>query len=543
VNVFVLGWSPRGAADGATAERALRVLLDGMPFFDAGRIECWRAPSGRLVVACVAHEPERVGGVRYVDADDDGIALFSGRPFAWTGDAQADGREPLDAAYYRRPRADWQDTLDGRCCAVRYDDRDGTLELYADPLGSYPVYAGDAGTTRWISNSAEAVRAALGAEELDPAVLAGIVAAGWSLGGDPVWKGVRRLRDPQRRQLGLDELAAMGDAGFEARRTADRLVAATGALADWPGRPTLLQLSGGRDSRMVLGAALAAGADISAVTSGSADAPDVQIARELCAARGIAHDTASDPARALRSRPAHAARIVALASGATISLEHAAGYPFEPTHGELPLWLNGQGGELAGGYYRPAPDNLVGALFAAVADEASLLSARGRELVEGELRAAVDEQLDAGVAPRHVGDVFYLERRMGAWAAAGHGCVEVAKGDTTAPLWSRRLLPDQLGAARDGGRDHFARATLDALDPELAAMAFSVDRPGFHEPEAYDLTPVLTAVRGAVAAQPDHPAWEVLDRPAVERTLADGAAWARIWRLATVFMGVGARGS
>ena len=50
---------------------------------------------------------------------------------------------------------------------------------------------------------------------------------------------------------------------FEPERAAELLTAATGALADWPGRPNVVQLSGGRDSRVVLAAALAAGADVS----------------------------------------------------------------------------------------------------------------------------------------------------------------------------------------------------------------------------------------------------------------------------------------
>jgi hypothetical protein len=548
VNLFLIGWSPPGRADAGAAAGALRDLLERMPLFDPGRIESWLAPSGRVCVAWVAHEPERVGGVRYVDADADGIALFSGRPFAWTGAERADGREPLDAAYYRRPCAEWMATLDGRCCAARYEDRDRTLEIYTDPLGAYPVYRADNRDGCWIGNSAAAVAAASGADELDRSVLASVLAGGWSLSGRPVWVGVDRVargtvlalaEEGERsvQQLGPGELAALPEAGFDARRAAGLLVAATGALADWPGRPSVVQLSGGRDSRLVLAAARAAGAEVSATTGGSPDAPDVLVARELSAATGIGHVLVRDPGEGLRSRPDHAARVVVLAGGAAISLENAAGYPLEQSSGPLPLWLNGQGGEIAGGYYRPSADGPVAALSAAFADTGGLLCEAGRELVDRELREAVDGLLAGGVASQDVLDVFYVERRMGAWAAAGHGCVEVAKGDTAAPLWSRRLLGEQLAAAAAGGRDRFAEPVLEVLDPELAAMPFASESRAAAG-DGPDLSGVVGPVRAAVAAQPSHPAWEVLDRNAVEAALDGDGAWPAVWRLATVFMGV-----
>lgn len=566
MNLFLIGWSPRGDADAGAAEASLRDVLARLAFFDPARIQRWRAPSGRVVLACVTHEAERVGGRRYVALHREEMALYSGRPFRWTGDEEADGRGPLDAEFYRRPCAEWMNELDGRCVAARYDDREGALELYTDPLGAYPVFWGERAQTRWISNSAELVRTALGAGDLDLSVLAGLLGGGWSLRGQPAWAGVRRLPrgvvhalradgpDRQTELLGLERIAALPGAGFDARRAARLLVAATGALADWPGRPNTVQLSGGRDSRLVFAAALAAGVEFTAVTAGAEQAPDVRVARDLCASRGVAHRRLEGDPEGMHRRSERAARVVGLAASGTISLEHAAGYPLGPSTGALALWLNGQGGEIAGGYYGTAAglerDDLLATLLRNFAGATELLSARGRELVHRELGCAIDEQLQAGVAPGDVLDVFYLVRRMGCWAAAGHGCVEYAKGDTTAPLWSRRLLADQLGAPRDRrSRDRFYRATLHALDPQLSQAPFAHDTTAPAVPGAPDIGAVVARVREAIAAQGAHQAWEVLDRRCVAALLQRDAGSLgdaerrHVWRLATVFLGIRPEGS
>jgi hypothetical protein len=518
VNLFVIGSAGAGGVDAGIAERALRDLLARLPFFDPGAIRRWTAAGGRAAAAWVTHDPDRVGGVRYADADENGIALFSGRPFAWTGADSADGRAPLDAGFYRRPAQDWAAALDGRWCAATYDDRDGRLEVHSDALGAYPLYRGDAGAATWFSNSAAALRLLLDDGELDPVVLASVLAGGWSVTGEPVWRAVRRVQ-----RTAPFERADTFDAG----RAAAVLTGATGALADWPGRPSVVQLSGGRDSRLVFAAALAAGAEVTSTTGGPPDAPDVQIARELSDDAGIEHTAVADPGDPLCADPERAARVIGLAGGRAISLEHAAGYPLEPLPGPLPLWLNGQGGESAGGYYRPSADGPAAALLSRFADTGHLLSAHGNALVAGAISDAV-----GGTPPEDALDAFYVRRRMGAWAAMGHGCVEPSKGDTVAPLWCRRLLGDQLAA---GERDRFAAGVLDVLAPGLAAVPYA-DGQVTPQRSPRDLSRVLAAVRGATVAQPEHAAWDVLDREAVDRALGDGADALAIWRLATVFL-------
>ena len=194
-----------------------------------------------------------MGGVPYALAERDRLALFSGRPIRWTGDREADGRGPIDPRHFiEGPDSS---ALDGRFVAVRCDDARGELDVITDPVGAYPIYETQVEEVHWLSNNAELLRDLRGTRELDPAALAAVLGGGWSLRGDPVWAGVKR----GGAGFAADRLAPLFGAGFDADRAAALLTAATRALADWPGRPNVVPITGGRDSRLVLAAARRAG--------------------------------------------------------------------------------------------------------------------------------------------------------------------------------------------------------------------------------------------------------------------------------------------
>jgi hypothetical protein len=603
VNLFLIGFSSDGAADRAQAEAALRRLFDRLPFFPGRPVESWAAPSGTLVAAWVTHAPEQAGGVRYVHAEDTRLALFSGRPIHWTGEREADGRGPLDPAFYLPPAERWAGDLDGRFAAARYDDADRTLEVVSDATGSYPVYEAPAGGARWISNNAELVRDLAGARELDPEVLAPVIGGGWSLSGHPAWRGVRRMSygcirrirpgGPAKRfdLLPVSTIAPMLGAGFDAERAAGVLVAATAALADWPGRPSVVPVTGGRDSRLVLGAALKAGLEFEATTGGDEASPDVQVGRRLAEAGGAPHSIlAHDPHGSVWDDWRRAADIVGVTSSGTASLADAAGFPLGPRAGSLVLWHSGQGGEIARAYYGfvegldrdGVVERLMRAFLGRRPGRADVLSEEGRALVRAQIGAWVDAQLGDGVAPVDVPDMFYLQRRMGTWAGPSHGCVEYVR-DTTAPLWSWRLLPDELGLpARERAQHAFHLHVLERVAPELVDIPFEDGRPWPSRRSAAALRvararalagkaaaetrrraaarirraesaggaaadpfgPILAEIRETVLAQPDHAAWPLLDRARVEPLLSspagalDTMSRYYAWRLATVFAGL-----
>lgn len=601
MNLFAVGWSSQRRIDAASPTRALSELLEQLPFLPGARIEGWTAPSGFAAAASAAHAPEQTGGVRYARFEPERMALFSGRPFRWTGEAEADGKGPLDPASYLPPAERWSDGLEGRCVVARYGDADRALEVFTDPLGAYPVFTSLSDGVRWVSNSPVVLRTLGATAGARPLVLASLLGGGWSLSGDPVWEGVRRLEPGLHRfcpagtewmgnPLEPQRVAPLLGRGADPGRAARTLVAAVRALADWPGRPSTVPVTGGRDSRLVLAAALRAGIGFSATTGGGSESADVRIGRLLCERAGVAHELLeADPHGDMWSAPERMARLVALTAGGTASAADAAGFPLGPRSGPLVLWHSGQGGEIARGYYGlfagGGRENLVERLYASFVGRrtgrAELLGADGRALVEAELARFVDAQVGADVPLEDVPDMFYLQRRMATWAAPTHGCVEWVK-DTTSPLWCARLLPDELGwPAAERARELFHLSVLRELRPDLVDAPFEGGRPWparqgeaarrarrarslavkaagelrrrmphprRARPAGGDagtapFATVLGLVRDAVLERPGHPAWDVLDRARVERLLArdahtlDTMSRYYVWRLGTVFVG------
>lgn len=596
MNLFLIGWRADGGLHAGSAHAALSGLLERLGFLDPARIETWTAPSGRAVLAAVAHAPEQVGGVRYTALEPSRMALFSGRPFRWMGAEQSDGAGPLDPAAYLPPAERWAPALDGRFAAARYDDADGVLEVVTDPLGAYPLFTAGRDGARWISNNPELLRAGPG---MRPDVLASLLGGGWSLSGSPLHAGVERLARGAVHRLApgeasgrhdllpLEEIVAMCGAGFDGDTAARLLVASLGGLAGWPGRPDVVPVTGGRDSRLVLAAALAAGIEFEATTGGPDAHPDVALGRELCRVAGIPHvPLAGDPHGDMWTQPRRMAEVVRLVGGGTACVADAAGFPLGPREGPLVLWHSGQGGEVARGYYGTGGGDVAGRLYRSFVGRrpgrVELLSAEGQALVRAEIEGFVAQVSAAGARQEDIPDLFYLLRRMGTWAGPSHSCVELVK-DTTSPLWSARLLPQLLGLpARDRARELFHLRVLERLAPELVDIPFEGGRPwparrsalrlraeraaglarkvgaelsrrrgagrrAPSQPAAPAGTPpdpfarVHAAVAEAVRSDRSHAAWDVLDRPRVERLLSrepaglDTMSRYYVWRLAQVF--------
>jgi hypothetical protein len=553
LNLFLIG----AGGDAQTAERAIRALLERLPFFPGRPVETWEAPSGGAVAAWVQHDPDQTGGVRYALAERERLALFAGRPIRWTDEREADGAGAIDPASYLDGAGAGE--LDGRFVVVRCDDARGELDVVTDPVGAYPVYETQVGAARWVSNNAELLCELRGTRALDPPALAGLLGGGWSLDGHPVWSGVRRVGAG----FSAARVAPLIGASFDADRAAAILTAAVAALAAWPGRPSVVPVTAGRDSRLVLAAARHAGIPFETTTGGDDASPDVQAGRRLAELAEVPHSLIpDDPHGSVWSDWRRAAQVLASTEGGTATLADAAGFPLGPREGPLPIWHSGQGGEIARSYYGTGDgditDRLERAFLGRRPGRTDPLSEDGRALVREQIARWVDEQRAAGIAPADVPDMFYLQRRMCTWAAPTHGAVEFVR-DTTSPLWSARLLPDLLGLpAPERARQLFHARVLERLAPELVDVPF--ERPpsrgrkvlremrrrvgrGRRAPSADPFAPILSEIREAVLSQPEHPAWSVLDRSRVESLLGtDPAALDTMsryyaWRLATVFGG------
>jgi hypothetical protein len=541
VNLFVVGWSAERPVDVAAARRALGELLERLPFFPDSRPREWTSPLGRGCAVWIAHPPEKTGGVEYAEVATDRLTLWSGH------------------------RA-------GRFAEVRASD-DGR-EVDQDPMGSYPVYRAD----DWVSNNPALLRLLAGADEVDPAVAAGLLAGGWSLSGHPVWRGIERI------QPDWPDAVPLIGRGLNARAAARELVDVTRALMDWAGRPNVVPVTAGRDSRLVLGAAMKTGLPFTANTGGRPGEADVDVGRQLAQVTGVRHELIpDDPHGSLHEHWRRAAELLELTAGGTASLADAVGFPHGPRAGPLPLWHSGQGGEIARAYYArvrgTTRDELTDSLYAAFAMRApgrrEPLNADGEALVRDQIGGWVAQMLDAGAQPGDVPDLFYLYKRMGTWAGPTHGAVEYVR-DTTSPLWHERMLPHLLALpAQDRAAERFHHEVLNELSPELAKA------PGWFEPttalqrrarrmrylarralqearrrslpvpggatEVDPFAPVREELREVVAARPGHPAWGVLDRERVESLLGrpdpDEVSRYYLWRLATLFSGGPGTGS
>lgn len=581
MNLFLIAWSPSAIAEAEQARQVLAELGSELPFFGPGKPAIWRAPSGRVSLATLQHAPEELGGIHYTRTTERAMAFFAGRPILWTTDREADGRAPLDPALYLAPAERWIDRLDGRWAVAVYDETDGALRLHTDALGSYAVYETVVRDVRWISNSPEALRRVAGISAFDDLALACALSGGWSLDGTPIWSGIERLPAAIDRsylpsgevvdhsRLPLERIVSLPGRGFDAEDAACALVAAVRALADWPGRTSDVSITGGRDARVILAAALHGGLDFTATTGGYADRPDARRGRELCRIAGVAHEELREIAYwTMVSQPALMARRLMLMSGGTVSLANAAGLPVERGGGAPDLWHTGQGGEIARRYFQsldgPSPAGLARALkFTG----GGVIAGDVERLLERHIGSCVEQLLDAGATPADVPDLFYLVRRMAHWGAPGHGCVEYAR-DATSPLWSVRLLPQMLGASREQRRrERFHTEVLRRLAPELASVPLADGRPwqppsrakrvwrrllrhgtvpsaaqGDDAHASETLQAVNRAIVEAAMEQADHPAWRVLDAAAVHALFdrshngLNGADQAQMWRLGTVFL-------
>lgn len=593
MNLFVIGWCQDGRIDANGARAAVEQVVAEVPFFEQESVQSWTAPSGHGALACAGHTSTQVGGASYTTIAEDRVALFTGRPFRWLDDGRADGRAPIDPAFYLEPFESWMEQIDGRFAAARYDDANRTLEVCASALGCYPLYTTTIGHERWFSNSAAALSRLRGTERYDARAIATFMGCGWSLGGQPLWRDVERLTrghayrlspeggEESIEQLPTERIVSLFGSGWDAGEAATAVLHSVEALADWPGRPILIPLTGGRDSRVVLAAARRADIGFAAETTaqpglqGYPETEDVRLARMLCERIGASHRRKLPETRVDLDAAIGAFRSV---SPGAFSLGDVGLAPPEQRRGPaeaLPILLQGLGGEIGRTFYgigRGLDERgLVKMLYRSITKPwpRTLLSQDGRGVVRHYLADWVERHLGLGAAAVDIPDLFYLLERMVNWAGPVQSVFECMGGETVPVLWTTRLLPQQVGqTAEERAAESLHVPVLKALGPELLEVPFELlnhpstlsakirselvrryrhrfsssataDNGTGDRPDPFPGT--MAQVRDRVMAQPDHEAWDVLERKRVRSLLErdplglHSRARHQVYRLASVF--------
>ncbi|WP_405476353.1 hypothetical protein [Streptomyces canus] len=577
---FLLTIRVRSGAHDGTEREALKRWLDRYPMLSDKTVHSWASSAdGSVTCHWGGHSADHLGGVRYSATEREKFALFGGRPVLWRN-GEADGRTSIDPKTYLREPTEWSQDLDGRHVVVRVDNR--TVHVQTDAAGLLPVYISRNAEGIQISNMAALVTP-VGAQTR-PRALAGLLAGGWSITGEPLREGVERVVPGTATSISRDgvvttahlrtdyaELLAAVPDYAEAERLMTSLAR---AFADWPGRETQLALTGGRDSRVI--AAVLRKADITpaVVTNafagqvGYPETGDVQAARHLSMMLGWEHSaTKTRETAAVYSRTHSVLELLQLTSAQTTSLTDIMDVDLEPVN-SLPILFDGVAGEIGRGAWTAylggecptgqTVDEMAASLFEKITPGSppALLNGDGKALIYDWLREFSREQTDRGVALADIPEVLHLERQ-----ASWHGpnlSNRDHREDTASLYLSPRIWPHMIGRGGGGHVDgKFNRTLLQSLGPDLAKIPYETAdaswlqdnsvgatmneerRRNTHMIPVEPIGAILDVARTAAHSHSDHPAWDVLDRKRVVELLERdpeqirGVERYQLWSLAT----------
>lgn len=449
-------------------------------------------------LACLGSDPERFdtgdGWVAYSGADSDDLL---GRP---------GGEFTVSLSRLRRTRDG--DLSTGDLAAMMADGAGlasllppfaaahrppgGPITVATDWLGYRQLYWWQGEGVAAVSTSARAL-AALSGGGLDQAGLGAQAMIGWQIGDRTLFEGIRALPPASlvtltrgsihfRRYAQPVDSAAPVALDEAVEEMASILTSFTSVYLE--AHPeTVLQLTGGHDSRILLGAVPEKQrAGLRALTVGAADHPDVVIAARLSRRYGLQHNV-----HALDDVVPTPAEAHELALQAALELECQASpmalAPLLLLESRLDQGhrLSGLGGEVARGFYyagQPADGEtsprLVERLahwriFANEAVETAALDPSFASFASAATLSALSDLFPSGDWLRAT-DSFYLYHRMHRWSGA-HGTVAAVRRLAVNPMFDRRFIELALAVPPSGKRDSVLLGRLmSRLDPELAGI-------------------------------------------------------------------------
>lgn len=371
--------------------------------------------------------------------------------------------------------------------------RNAPVQVAGDWLGYRQLYWWQGRDAAAVSTSARAL-AVLAGGGLDHAGLGALAMMGWQIGDRTVFDGVRVV--PPGTIASLEFGSVRMDQYIEPVKQHGPVPGLEGAveemadiLSRWQASylddhpDTVLQLTGGHDSRILLGAIPEKRrAGLRALTLGADDSPDVLIAAQLSDRYGLRHqvshldDVTPTPAEAHDVSLVAARALECLASPMALAPLLLVEVRLEQGHR-----LSGLGGEVARGFYyagqpggAQTSSRLIDRLarwrvFTNEAVEAAAMTAAFRDEARDATLAALDGMFPPGDWLRAT-DEFYLYQRMRRWSGV-HGSASATRRYAVNPMLDRRFIELALALAPADKRDSLLLGRLmTRLDPDLARI-------------------------------------------------------------------------
>ena len=328
------------------------------------------------------------------------------------------------------------DRLEGMYAALWYDARDDTLTVATDGFGRLHLFVAEAPDGVFLSTSAIALAAAVSTEP-DPLAVYEFLAGGTLYEERTPFRAVRRLAGGKRYRFRRGRLEATasrpalpcGEPGSGGvADTADRLLAAYDATLErhLGGYQKLLpDLTGGVDSRLVVGFLMRAGRRFDVTVTGDRRDPDARSAARLAARLGLTLVRVPGTAmtEAQGAFPA-VERAAIRAEGGYDALLYAGIAAVHDKHAQIyDASVNGSGGEVFRNYWwdrstvsRPDAPPAAAHRFAGTAQRPGFLAAEHIRDASTHFEEVVTRSLAGLDLPAHAKlDHVYLMLRMQCW--------------------------------------------------------------------------------------------------------------------------------
>lgn len=379
------------------------------------------------------------------------------------------------------------------------DGEEGRLTLQTDGLGLGRLFEVRTVEGSFWSNRPVAALLFAGARaEADPSAWRRMAACDWPMGDATPYRGVTTVRaattievdDHGHRQRCLDVLSHLVGSRRDplsdetlSQAAAGLVEVARSSQRLWPGRP-VLTLSGGRDSRLVVAAYLAAGIDVTVRTYGGASG-EADTARELVRrlqGHQVEHEVVIPSAQRPGARRSDAYTRARRWHDATEGLRPAFYLRNQPPRKLLhlqPALICGVGGEFA---HAPGyPDDVerierlpltrrLDAFARALQAKVVLprgISEQALSDVDAQVRSVLEHAARHGAVDAKALDWFYGDERLRRWGMAGETSGRVM------PLLAPEFLAAAFGLTTEQSRDSALHSALIArLVPEWEGVDY-----------------------------------------------------------------------